>query len=69
MTLYEEILFLKYNSICPYVVENVKPYYKPLIEAQELQRHLLWTNFEIPYIDFKKDVIRTSQIPDLEKHH
>ena len=69
MTLYEQILFLQYNSICPYVVENVKPYYKPLIEAQEVQRHLFWSNFTIPPTEFKKDTIRTAQIPDLEKHH
>ena len=69
MILYEEILFLKYNATCKYVIENVKPYYKPLIEGKLLQRHLFWSNFEIKDLDFKPDVIRKAQIPDLEKHH
>jgi len=69
MILYEEILFLKYNATCKYVVENVKPYYEPLIKGKLLQRHLFWSNFEIKDLDFKPDVIRKAQIPDLEKHH
>ena len=48
MGLYQEILFLQnwYNG--KYVIENVIPYYKPLIEAQERGRHLYWTNFNLP---------------------
>jgi len=69
MKLYEEILFLQYNAVGGYVVENVKPYYKPLIEAQLIQRHMFWSNFNIADIDMKKDKIRTAQIKDLEKHH
>lgn len=68
MSLYQEIIFLKHNFKGKFVVENVKPYYKPLIEPDyNLQRHLFWCNFEIPYKDFEKDNIRTSQIPDLQK--
>lgn len=66
MRLYEEILFLQYNAICPYVVENVKPYYKPLIEGKLLQRHLFWSNIELPNIEVEKDNIRKAQIPDLQ---
>jgi DNA (cytosine-5)-methyltransferase 1 len=69
MKLYEEILFLKHHFEGLWVVENVKPYYKPLIEAQKVQRHLFWSNFTIPDTEMKGDVIRTAQIPDLEKHH
>jgi len=70
MTLYQEILFLQYNFDGKWVVENVKPYYKPLIEPTTiLQRHLFWSNFEIPDKEFKKDNIRTAQIPDLEKKY
>ena len=69
MKLYEEILFLKYNSICPYVVENVKPYYVPLIEGRLIQRHMFWSNLEIPDITIDKDNIRAAQIPDLEKKY
>lgn len=69
MKLYEEILFLQANATCPWVVENVKPYYKPLIEGQLIQRHMFWASEEIADKDFKKDKIRTAQIPDLQKLH
>ncbi len=69
MTLYEEILFLQANAKCQWVVENVKPYYKPLIEGQLIQRHLFWSNFTINEVKLKQDSIRTAQIPDLEQHH
>jgi len=44
--LYEEIIFLKHNSKALWVVENVRPYYKPLIEPKNVGRHLFWSNFE-----------------------
>lgn len=49
MKLYEEIIFLKEHFKGQYVVENVIPYYQPLIPAQKRGRHLYWTNFNIPY--------------------
>ncbi len=68
MKLYQEIIFLQNNFKGKWVVENVKPYYKPLIEpTKELQRHLFWSNFDIPNKDFEKDNIRSAQIPDLQK--
>jgi len=51
MKLYEEIIFLKHFFSGPWVVENVKPYYRPLIEAQKMCRHLFWTNFHIRHKD------------------
>ena len=48
MTLYEEIIFLQHHFSGKYVVENVIPYYEPLIPAQERDRHLYWTNFNLP---------------------
>jgi DNA (cytosine-5)-methyltransferase 1 len=49
MKLYEEILFLQhYFKTGKYVVENVIPYYEPLIQAQKRGRHLYWTNFKLP---------------------
>ena len=49
MKLYEEILFLQhYFRTGKYVVENVIPYYEPLILAQKRGRHLYWTNFTLP---------------------
>ena len=48
MKLYEEILFLKHNLKGKYVVENVIPFYEPLIPGKKRGRHLYWTNFNLP---------------------
>ena len=50
MKLYEEILFLKHLYEGKYVIENVIPYYEPLIPAQKRHRHLYWTNFNLPNV-------------------
>ena len=50
MKLYEEILFLQKWFKGDYVVENVIPYYEPLIEAQKRGRHLYWTSLNLPKI-------------------
>jgi DNA (cytosine-5)-methyltransferase 1 len=48
LKLYEEVLFLENYFDGKYVVENVIPYYEPLISAQKRGRHLYWTNFILP---------------------
>ena len=48
MKLYQEILFLQHYFKGMYVVENVIPYYEPLITAKKRGRHLYWTNFNLP---------------------
>ena len=48
MKLYQEILLLDYHFKGKYVVENVIPYYEPLIPAQKRGRHLYWSNFKLP---------------------
>jgi len=48
LKLYEEILFLQHYFKGKYVVENVIPYYEPLIAAKKRGRHLYWTNFNLP---------------------
>jgi DNA (cytosine-5)-methyltransferase 1 len=48
LKLYEEILFLENYFDGKYCVENVIPYYEPLIPAQKRGRHLYWTNFILP---------------------
>jgi DNA (cytosine-5)-methyltransferase 1 len=48
MILYEEIIFLANHFNGKYVVENVIPYYEPLIIAKKRGRHLYWTNFNLP---------------------
>lgn len=52
MRLYEEIIFLKNFSECNFLVENVKPYYSPLIKPDfKLGRHLFWSNFSCPGLE------------------
>ena len=50
MTLYEEILFLKYYFEGKWCVENVIAFYKPLILPIELAKHWFWSNFFISII-------------------
>lgn len=48
MSLYEEIIFLEHYAKGKHVVENVIPYYEPLIKPTvEIDRHLFWSNFRI----------------------
>lgn len=48
MSLYQEIIFLDNFFEGKYVVENVIPYYEPLIPAKKRGRHLYWCNFRLP---------------------
>ena len=48
MKLYEEILLLDYHFKGKYVVENVIPYYQPMLNPKKRGRHLYWTNFNLP---------------------
>jgi DNA (cytosine-5)-methyltransferase 1 len=48
MSLYQEVIFLDNFFNGKYVVENVIPFYEPLIPAQKRGRHLYWTNFQLP---------------------
>lgn len=69
MGLYEEIILLKYHFHGRWVVENVFPYYDPLIPAQHIGRHLFWANFfirEFKCPDFAK--IKDS-VQELQKHY
>lgn len=56
MSLYQEILFLQHHFKGKYVVENVIPYYEPLIPAKKRGRHLYWTNFNLPNVLSKRKV-------------
>ena len=51
MKLYEEIILLRHFAPLKtkWVVENVKPYYKPLIEPSASGRHCFWSNFPITF--------------------
>lgn len=48
MKLYQEIIFLQHHFKDKYVVENVIPYYEPMLAPQKRGRHLYWTNFILP---------------------
>lgn len=59
MTLYQIISFLQlHGKNIKWVVENVKPYYEPLIKPSAIiDRHLYWSNFEIKEIKIDKEYI------------
>lgn len=68
MALYQEILFLMhYGKKIKWVVENVKPYYKPLIEAQQIGRHLFWSNIKLPEVQSETLFFPKDSLPTLEK--
>ena len=52
MSLYSQVIFLSEFFKGKYVVENVIPYYEPLIQpTAKLGRHLFWANFRITRLD------------------
>jgi DNA (cytosine-5)-methyltransferase 1 len=58
MALYQEIILLK--NFAPkhtkFVIENVKPYYNPLIPPNVIiHRHYYWCNFSIPVFEVKDE--------------
>jgi len=63
MKLYEEILMLQQFFKGKYVVENVKPYYTPLIPPQITDRHCFWANFVITKNEIPKrgDLLASSK--------
>ena len=68
MKLYQEIIFLKHNYDGLWIVENVNPYYEPLIQPSfDLDRHKFWSNFDVNHRDFDRLKLRSAQIPDLEE--
>jgi len=73
LKLYEEIIFLENYFDGKYVVENVIPYYEPLITAQKRGRHLYWCNFNLPKNIGErkayKNMIETGNIKQLSEFH
>lgn len=57
MELYQEIILLKYFVKGFYAIENVIPYYKPLINPQiELGRHYFWSNINLTKKKFNNHI-------------
>ena len=73
MKLYEEIIFLEHNFKGKYLVENVIPFYQPLIPANKRGRHLYWTNFNLPNVLSKREQPKistgTNEVKNLCKFH
>jgi DNA (cytosine-5)-methyltransferase 1 len=71
MMLYEEIILLEHFFDGKYCVENVIPYYEPLIPAQKRGRHLYWTNFNLPnnLNERKANNFIHSKVSELSKFH
>jgi len=69
LKLYEEIILLNHFCNSHWVVENVIPYYKLLINPSVLiGRHLFWSNFEIsPILIEKVSEFDRGNIRSLEK--
>jgi len=66
MTLYAEIILLQkwYKGL--WVIENVIPYYAPLIKPSTiLHRHAIWCNFHIEPMEFEK--LETCKKPEERK--
>jgi DNA (cytosine-5)-methyltransferase 1 len=71
MSLYQEIILLRENAKCKWVVENVKPYYEPLFAPSvEIGRHCFWSNFHIPAVKYENSVkIEFSKIKEFESNY
>ena len=70
MKLYQEILFLKHYFDGLWVVENVKPFYDPLIPpTAKLGRHLFWSNFHISQTEIKEANINMGNRDEWSKLH
>jgi DNA (cytosine-5)-methyltransferase 1 len=73
LKLYEEIIFLENYFNGRYCVENVMPFYEPLIQGKKRGRHLYWTNFTLPSDigerKMFKNMIESGDIKQLSKFH
>jgi DNA (cytosine-5)-methyltransferase 1 len=71
MMLYQEIILLQHFFKGKYCIENVIPYYEPLIPAQKRGRHLYWCNFILPNNlgERKASNFINSKVSELSKFH
>jgi len=65
MSLYQEILFLQHFFKGKYCIENVNPYYEPLIKPQKSGRHCFWANFTIPKLKSEDSIGRMGPVKSL----
>lgn len=63
MGMYQEIILLQNFATGKWVVENVEPYYTPLIKpTANLHRHLFWANFPIDNFTYNER-LQTGKAP------
>lgn len=68
LKLYQEILLLKTWYKGKYCVENVIPYYEPLIPGKVIDKHVFWTNFKLSnFAPSHSRNIRRDEIPQLQE--
>jgi len=67
MKLYEEILFLQAYFEGDFVVENVQPFYEPLIKPQRSGRHLFWSSFNISNLEIDTPSIHDYKVAKMEE--
>lgn len=70
MTLYQEIILLQKYFDGLWVVENVIPYYEPLITPSiKIGRHYFWSNYRISKFDHKEADVRGGTIKNWQELH
>jgi DNA (cytosine-5)-methyltransferase 1 len=75
MKLYQEIIFLEHHFKSKYVVENVIPYYEPMLNPVKRGRHLYWTNLKLPMElskrskKMKEDKTNSESLSHYNKYH
>lgn len=65
LSVYELFIFLNTHFQGKFLVENVEPFYKPLIEPQRLGRHCFWANFRLPSIVAPSIDLINATVPEL----
>jgi DNA (cytosine-5)-methyltransferase 1 len=70
MKLYQEIILLKHSFKGKFVIENVIPYYEPLIKPSvKIQRHCFWSNFKIDEMKLNGCNVGKATKETLSEHH
>lgn len=69
MKLYQEIILLENLFDGLYLIENVKPYYKPLIlPTFKMNRHYFWNNFKVtPHVKKSPDNFIDAKFNDIKR--
>ena len=70
LNVYKHYIFLQHYFKGRFVVENVVPYYEPLIKPTiKIGRHLFWSNFDISHFESTDADIKNGNIKEWEQLH